>query len=304
VVGHAGKPAWVAQAIAGEGLFASCYKFNPLMFCIKCGKQQSDDARFCSSCGIESPKAVTSFTTESMTQPKKQSSAWLNTGIIMVIIGFLLAINNFYAPTTAEAVGYDIGNSIVFFLGLSIIYFELRKKKNDVKLESENTHHSGTFTGAKDEATKEINDAELDASSEIIISHVQTNRPAGIEIANNYNIFLPIWGGWGYSKEDAVVIDSRHPIVNPDKPFDGVGIEYAFVKNRINKELDTAQPEGQKFTGIKYKLLEQTFRNDGDKKFDILKFEVEALPVTAKAEPLVWEEEFWFDITSFMLKTR
>ena len=43
---------------------------------------------------------------------------------------------------------------------------------------------------------------------------------------------LPIHGGWGYSREDAVVVDKDDPVVSKGIPFDGVGIEYIFVEKR------------------------------------------------------------------------
>ena len=35
---------------------------------------------------------------------------------------------------------------------------------------------------------------------------------------------LPITGGWGYTKDDAVIIDKNDPVVPEGLPFDGVGI--------------------------------------------------------------------------------
>jgi hypothetical protein len=38
---------------------------------------------------------------------------------------------------------------------------------------------------------------------------------------------LPIHGGWGYTKEDACIIDKNDPIVDPESPipFYGLGLE-------------------------------------------------------------------------------
>ena len=52
---------------------------------------------------------------------------------------------------------------------------------------------------------------------------------------------LPIHGGWGYSLEDAAVIDKNDPTVPSGMPFDGVEIEYVFVEKRIYEELLTVQ---------------------------------------------------------------
>lgn len=138
---------------------------------------------------------------------------------------------------------------------------------------------------------------------------------------------LPIRGGWGYSQEDAVVIDRDDPIVPRDQPFDGVGIEYVFVEKRLYEELIIFQPKGHKFSGIRWELADQRTVSEQGRKYDVLRFDVTALPDAdwdaLKAE---WEgpdgfespdfdheahqrkreaalvhyvAEYWFDITSF-----
>ena len=137
---------------------------------------------------------------------------------------------------------------------------------------------------------------------------------------------LPIKGGWGFTKEDAVVIDKNDPIVNPAIPFNGVGIEYLFVEKRIYEELIIVPPAGEKFSGITWDLIQQSLVSDGDRKFDFLEYDVRAFHdqdwETLKAEwegitgPLSYfrrkahlkkreslqaclRREYWFDITSF-----
>lgn len=139
---------------------------------------------------------------------------------------------------------------------------------------------------------------------------------------------LPIKGGWGYSMESAVIIDSDDPIVPRGGPFNGVGIEYEFVRARIYEEMIIFQPPGRKHCGIEWKLIVQRLAlGDNDKKYDVLRFDVTGLPEadwdSLKAE---WEgpdgimspdfdreahdrrreaalvhyiAEYWFDITSF-----
>ena len=48
---------------------------------------------------------------------------------------------------------------------------------------------------------------------------------------------LPIKGGWGYSKEDAIIIDSNDEVVEKGIPFDGIGLEHIIVKKRLLEEL-------------------------------------------------------------------
>lgn len=138
---------------------------------------------------------------------------------------------------------------------------------------------------------------------------------------------LPISGGWGYSKEDAVVIDKNDPVVPKGLPFDGIGIEYVFVEKRIYEELIIFRPDDSKFAGIEWKLIEQRLVSDDDRKFDVLSFDVTAIPdIDWELLKREWEQnhgfqtsqsaleahiekknsktvhytaEYWFDITSF-----
>ena len=89
---------------------------------------------------------------------------------------------------------------------------------------------------------------------------------------------LPISGGWGYTKEDAVVIDRNDPVVSKGMPFDGVEIEYIFVEKRIYEELIIFRPKDDKYSGIEWNLLKQKCTSDNGKKYDVLSFEVKAIP--------------------------
>jgi len=138
---------------------------------------------------------------------------------------------------------------------------------------------------------------------------------------------LPIQGGWGYTKEDACIIDKNDPYVDPELPFDGVGMEYIFVQKRIYEEMIIFQPEGNKFSGIRWNLQNQQLIQDENQFFDQLIFEITAFPDQNWEELRIeWEgpqghssenfdaeayerkrqgkmvrlvREFWFDITSF-----
>ena len=138
---------------------------------------------------------------------------------------------------------------------------------------------------------------------------------------------LPIRGGWGYSKEDAVIIDRDDACVDPRMPFDGVGLEYLFVEKRIYEELIIFRRTGEKFSGIEWQLIRQSLVPAGDRTYDLLEFEVKAFHerdwdelkaewgrsrwryfaavrqrshLKKRAErQLTFRREFWFDITSF-----
>lgn len=138
---------------------------------------------------------------------------------------------------------------------------------------------------------------------------------------------LPISGGWGYTKEDAVVIDRDDPTVLGPEFFDGVAIEYIFVEKRIYEEMIIFRPDRIRFSGIEWKLNFRSMVVDDNRRFDILVFDVTAFQdADWQALKRDWEEnpgildqpeamaahfekreekkvhykaEFWFDITSF-----
>lgn len=138
---------------------------------------------------------------------------------------------------------------------------------------------------------------------------------------------LPIRGGWGYTQEDACIIDKDDPVVSLDIPFDGVGIEYIFVQKRIYEEMIIFRPDGEKFSGLDWKLIKQELYQDNDRTFDKLVFEITAFPdkdwdelktehggqngngsptfdldahMKKRQEKMItFSREFWFDITSF-----
>ena len=138
---------------------------------------------------------------------------------------------------------------------------------------------------------------------------------------------IPISGGWGYTKDDAVIIDKDDPSVIKGIPFDGLAIEQIFVEKRTYAELITFKPEGSRFNGIEWQMLKQSLINDQDRHFDRLEYKIcghldddwkylkeeyeknnyfegnREGRIKHEAEHLnrmtCYETEFWFDITSF-----
>lgn len=115
---------------------------------------------------------------------------------------------------------------------------------------------------------------------------------------------LPITGGWGYDKSDAVVIDKKDPCFPQDTTFNVASIEYIFVEKRLYEELIIFQSEESKYSGIQWNLINQKLMTYGKEKYDVLSFEVTAVLDILKEE---WEKnnkrsryvaEYWFDITS------
>lgn len=165
-----------------------------------------------------------------------------------------------------------------------------------------------------------VTDFYKDWEPQVLLSRKYRSQPA-----------LPIRGGWGYSKEDAVVIDKSHPAAANFQPFNGVEIEHLFIQLRLWEELIGIRPPGQQHLGCKFKLIKQSLvGGDHGKMYDVIECDITALPdhvwEALKAE---WEGpqgfgsqdfdeeshlrrreaatvqyvgEYWFEISSFFGK--
>lgn len=121
-----------------------------------------------------------------------------------------------------------------------------------------------------DQVTKFYKDWE----PQVLLSRKYKSQPA-----------LPIRGGWGYSQEDAVVIDRAHPAAANFQPFNGVEIERIFIQLRLWEELIGTRPPGQQHLGCTFKLIKQSLVGGEDgKKYDLMECAITALP------DHVWEE--------------
>ena len=117
---------------------------------------------------------------------------------------------------------------------------------------------------------------------------------------------FPIHGGWGYSKEDAVIIDKNDSIVNQQLPFfDGVSYEYTFLEYRNYLELIISRPDDDKYSMIRYQLLHQELVTDDDNYYE-LKDEWENNSMNDnvdvekhEAKTIRFEREGWFEVSSF-----
>jgi hypothetical protein len=89
---------------------------------------------------------------------------------------------------------------------------------------------------------------------------------------------LPIQGGWGYTLDDAVIIDNKDPVAPKGMAFDGVGLEYIFVEKRIYEELIIFRQVNDRYSGIRWNLLRQKLTSHNERSYDVLTFEVTALP--------------------------
>jgi hypothetical protein len=142
-----------------------------------------------------------------------------------------------------------------------------------------------------------------------------------------YETDLPIHGGWGYSLEDACIIDRNDPVVDPSVPFDWISVEYDFVENRI---LDEMYAVPWDYLKVEWDLVSQELIRDGERSFDRMIFEIsaiarddweelvaewngpnghrnpnfdpESLLKKREEKRIRFQREFWFDITSFFGK--
>lgn len=88
---------------------------------------------------------------------------------------------------------------------------------------------------------------------------------------------LPIRGGWGYSMEDAVIIDRNDPAAQNYPLFDYVSMEYTFVEKRLYEELIISRERGKGFSGIEWNLEKQSLLSDRGRQYDELVFSITML---------------------------
>ena len=101
----------------------------------------------------------------------------------------------------------------------------------------------------------------------------------------------PVSGGWGYSCEDAVVIEL-------DDERDGVHLEYQFLEARCYLEAMKCASKGVKLDVVKIeRKMQKLVFGEGGKSYDKLTMEVTA---TLDGEKEVkYEGVGWFDISRF-----
>ena len=78
---------------------------------------------------------------------------------------------------------------------------------------------------------------------------------------------LVISGGWGYSPEDAIILEPT-----PDM----VPTEYLIVEKRLYEELIIYRTKGDQYAGIEWNLQKQSLATIDGRKYDHLVFDVTA----------------------------
>lgn len=80
----------------------------------------------------------------------------------------------------------------------------------------------------------------------------------------------PISGGWGYSQEDAVVIELENS-------WDGVSFEYKYLEYRTYEEAIIFRPKGQQLAGFRFEKDMQSLMNGSNgKSYDRVTVKVSA----------------------------
>ena len=145
-------------------------------------------------------------------------------------------------------------------------------------------------------------------------------------IFEDFQIDLPISGGWGYEISTACIINKDDPTVDREMPFNGVAFEYVFVEKRIYEEMIIFRDKNEAYAGIRWELEKQELLFQDDRVFDKLIFNIigfteeiwdeltsrfdaiersgkyeliEDLNLYRESKALKLKREFYFDITSF-----
>ncbi len=115
---------------------------------------------------------------------------------------------------------------------------------------------------------------------------------------------LPIDGGWGYTKEDAVIL---HKDCSNNNFKNWVEIEYVFFEKRCLEELVIYRPVDDNYSHIRTEMIQQSLVEDNGRYYDELLFEVTASPDfnecyrdTQQDDSLVcYRTECWFYLPDY-----
>ena len=106
---------------------------------------------------------------------------------------------------------------------------------------------------------------------------------------------IPIDGGWGYSKDDAVIITT-------DNSFEGVQLEYEFAEQRAQldvMELDELYPDKNHYFES-YRPLLQSLKEIDGVPYDVI--EAEVTVSDDDDNETTYRTECWFNIAQFFGK--
>ena len=116
-------------------------------------------------------------------------------------------------------------------------------------------------------------------------------------LKEDFDVALPFENGWGYAKEDAVIINKQHFSVDASKPFPGVSYEYRYVRYRAWEE-QAYQPIDRKLDDLTFeKHKGSLIEGENGKKYDLL--EVNICGKNHFKESICYVAQYWFEISSF-----
>lgn len=152
---------------------------------------------------------------------------------------------------------------------------------------------------------------------------LRTKEPASQILSEDFPSHeWPMHGGWGYTKEDAVVIDL-------ESSGAGVAFEYRFIEYRTYEEMIIFRAKGHGYADIRVQTDRQTLYEEDGRAYDRLLFTVTGYPeaefawLKVEFKKLVelgnrralranireleslkvtYKTECWFDITAFFGK--
>jgi hypothetical protein len=167
---------------------------------------------------------------------------------------------------------------------------------------------------------------ELMAQIRATIAPVRTDALLSKVLAEDFPrdcSHLPISGGWGYTKPDAIVF-IRNQFSIP-AAIDFVSLEHHIAQKIIYEELIIFRPKEGRFSGINLKLKGQHLIRDDHRKYDHLefgitcwsdfhwnllkaeweendfgkstRFDAEAHASKRITSEITYDRDFWFDIT-------
>ncbi len=135
---------------------------------------------------------------------------------------------------------------------------------------------------------------------------------------------IPIKGGWGFCKEEAIIIDKNNIATTKNSGFDWIELEYAIIDKLIHLEFFHLQNEEDRYRNIQWKIIQQELVKEQGSIFDKFLIRITALPLKAyisrrrewkengrkpdfdkdwflkKSQELTQycEREYWFEITN------
>ena len=143
---------------------------------------------------------------------------------------------------------------------------------------------------------------------------VDQNIPLRDVLLKHHHIDYPVSGGWGYSREDAIVVQGQAPFRIGEGVCNLASLEKQLTDFRVNEELWHQRPEKDRFGYFKWFFKEQQLIRDKERVYDCINIKVICTPLQNYQEirqltdenmfasrlfreSRTYKEYIWFDIT-------